>query len=236
MEATQIFTFQNDRGIDPTDLEKLKAFLMHRVYVHSANHSAEEAITDIEHLFAAIDELTERIDLREDRVLSYHSIAFLREGHPALENIRAEVMKEESDKAKVKWIKSFCHDLRGSFRHVEEIERRAKRDCLFADVLILDAPNSWPLLLKLFRFHKGEIGCSTMQRILQLMEITLFKKEYSLSGYRTNSFPGVAKAYQGKADALRQILEGCLKRASRITDHSTSGSKTCWMGITTTSS
>ena len=34
-EATQIFEFQNDRGKRLTELERLKSFLMHQIYLHS---------------------------------------------------------------------------------------------------------------------------------------------------------------------------------------------------------
>ena len=210
VQATQIFTFQNDRGIKPTDLEILKAFLMHKVYLHSANLTEEGPIRDIEQHFSMIYNLTECINLSEDQVLGHHSTAFLQGSKPPLENVRAELKMVETNDAKVKWIKEFCHDLLESFRHTNEIERQAERDSAFADVLILDAPNSWPLLLKLFRFHKSEIGGATIQRVLRLMEITLFKLRYSTGDYRTHDFPSLAKDYDGKnADALKNRLEWC---------------------------
>lgn len=207
VQATQIFAFQNDRGVDLTELEKLKAFLMHKVYLHSAHRGEAAAVRDIEQHFADIYKLTERIKLGEDQVLRHHNVAFLRGWkNTALENIRAE-LKDEPEAARVKWIKGFCHDLRESFQHVAEIERQAERECAIADPLILDAPNSWPLLLKLFRFHRGEITSEPIQRILRLMEITLFKKAYSAGDYRSHGFHGAAKSYQGNIEALLAQLE-----------------------------
>jgi len=209
VQATQIFAFQNDRGIKPTNLEKLKAFLMHKVYLHSTNPREEDvAIRDIEYHFAEIYKLTEHINLKEDQVLGHHNTAFLRGWEPALGNVQAELKGVDTDAAKVKWIKEFCHDLQESFRHTKEIEDLAERDNVFADVLILDESNSWPLLLKLFRFHKSDIGGETIRRILLLMEITLFKMSYTTGDYRTNDFPSLAKSYDGKdANALKNALE-----------------------------
>lgn len=206
VQATQIFGFQNDRGIDLTNLEKVKAFLMQTVYLHSDPGLEEMTIRDIELHFEKIYNLTEQIKLGEDQVLNHHSTAFLQGWNSATENIRAEI-KVEPDALKVKWIKGFCHDLRESFQIVAEVEREAERDCALGDPLILDAPSSWPLLLKLFRFHRAEIGHPTIQRILRLMEITLFKKVYSSGGYRSHDFPSAAKRYRGDKDVLRGELE-----------------------------
>jgi hypothetical protein len=206
VQATQIFGFQNDRGIDLTNLEKVKAFLMQTVYLHCDSGREEETIRDIELHFADIYKLTERIKLGEDQVLNHHSTAFLQGWNSTTENIRVE-LKAEPDALKVKWIKGFCHDLRESYQNVAEIEREAERECGFADALILDAANSWPLIIKLFRFHRTEIAHPTIQRILRLTEITLFKKEYSSGGYRSHDFPGAAKRYRGDKDALRGELE-----------------------------
>ena len=142
VQATQIFAFQNDRGKDLTDLEKLKAFLMHMVYLHSASRGEEDAISEIEHHFSAIYELTEKLKtLKEDQVLNHHSTAFLRGWEPAFNNIKDE-LKAEPEPVRVKWIKDFCHNLHESFLNVAEIEREAERNCAFADVLILDGQNS----------------------------------------------------------------------------------------------
>ena len=131
VQATQIFGFQNDRGIDLTNLEKVKALLMQMVYLHSDPRREEETISDIELHFAEIYKLTERIKLGEDQVLNHHSTAFLQGWKSATENIRLE-LKAVPDAVKVQWTKGFRHDLRESFQHISEIEREAERECAFA--------------------------------------------------------------------------------------------------------
>ena len=39
LTATQIFAFQNDRGLGLTTLEKLKAFLMHQIYRNTTTNA-----------------------------------------------------------------------------------------------------------------------------------------------------------------------------------------------------
>jgi len=205
VQATQIFAFQNDRGIDPTNLEKLKALLMHKVYTFSTSGCEEDEIADINHHFAKIYELNERTDLGEDTVLNHHCTAFLPAWDTALV-VTQKAIKDQAEDKKVCWIKNFCRSLHDSFQFVLEIETAARRDPLFADPLILDAENSWPLMLKLYH-DRTNIGNEHLHRMLRLMEIILFKKAYSNGGFRTNKFPEAAKAYQGDAEAILRQLE-----------------------------
>jgi len=49
LEATQVFEYQNSRGIKATEFELVKAFLMHQVYLKSENaNSADNNITEIQ--------------------------------------------------------------------------------------------------------------------------------------------------------------------------------------------
>ena len=208
VQATQIFAFQNDRGIDLTNLEKLKAFLMHKVYLHSANQAEKEAVGEIEQHFSDIYKFTEKLrHLTEDQVLAHHCTAYLKgSDEGAFGNIKS-TFKAQAKVAAVRWIKEFCRTLRETYLHATEIEKAAEHDCDFADVLILDPEHSWPVLLKLYRFHKGEIRQPEYRRVLRLMELTLFKKEYTTGEYRSHSFPWLARTYQGNVAEITTVLE-----------------------------
>ena len=87
-EATQIFELQNDRGKRLSDLEALKSFLMHKIYLH-ANENTEDVLNIVRQDFAAIYRASEQIESLlgspdEDQILAYHCIAF--EHHLTLEN------------------------------------------------------------------------------------------------------------------------------------------------------
>ena len=69
--ATQIFAFQNDRGITPTKLELLKAYMMHSVYLHATSGADVKTIGEIQSDFAEIHRIHEGITLlEEDQVLA----------------------------------------------------------------------------------------------------------------------------------------------------------------------
>jgi hypothetical protein len=203
-QATQIFAFQNDRGKDLTKLEKLKAFLMHQVYIHSPERLEAEAIEDVDGKFADIYRLTEEIEsLDEDGVLAHHLTAFFGQSENAVEQVRRKLRQHLTGALKAEWIREFCAELRNSFRHVKMVERLqeggAPHEQLIGDVLHLHPWASWPLLVKLMHYHHHEIP--KLEELIRLMEIILFKLEF-MSGKSANDLPKFATEYDGKLDSL----------------------------------
>lgn len=87
LTATQIFAFQNDRGLGLTTLEKLKAFLMHQIYRNNTTNVISN-IHSIEAKFASIYNYIEKLETKEDTVLGYHCSAFLSSYDSPLDAIR----------------------------------------------------------------------------------------------------------------------------------------------------
>ena len=208
-QATQIFAFQNDRGKDLTNLEKLKAFLMHVVYVNSPVKIEREAIADVERSFANIYRLAEEVaTLKEDQVLAHHLAAFVGWTDYPVELLKKHLLSKGTGPQQVEWIRtSFCATLEESFRNVTELERLMKgsapHERLIGDMLHLQAPAVWPLLLKLMHFHSNTLP-STLE-ILRLTEITLFKLQF-MKGKSTNRLPNIANGYAGDLAALQVEL------------------------------
>jgi len=203
-QATQIFAFQNDRGKDLTKLEKLKAFLMHQVYVHSPYRLVSESIEDVDMRFADIYKMTESIEsLDEDQVLGHHLTAFLAQTDNVVELMRRRLKQQATGKLKMEWIRGFCADLRNSFQNVKLIEEfqygGAPHEQLVGDVLHLHAWAAWPLLLKLMHHHHHDLP--KLEELLRLMEITLFKLQF-MSGKSANSLPNFATEYDGNLENL----------------------------------
>lgn len=199
VQATQIFAFQNDRGKDLTTLEKLKAFLMHKLYSVSENDNPESQIRNIETVFSDIYKQSERISFNEDQVLGYHNTAFLSGWNSPLKNVKEELNKVSENLLKEKWIKDFVNDLKETFISIELIEKQSEQNCSVSDVLILDTQNSMPLLVKFYHYHKNEMDM--IEKLSKITERILFKLEYKIADYRTNSLHSIAKHYHG--DSLR---------------------------------
>ena len=204
LTATQIFAFQNDRGLGLTTLEKLKAFLMHQIYRNNANNAISN-IHSIEAQFASIYNYIERLETNEDTVLGYHCSAFLSSYESPLDAIK-ESLHRAKDKSQ--WINSFTSELCRTFSLMCEIETTWHLfNSPISDVCILDKSNSMPLVLKLCHFNSNGIEVRNIPAIdnaLKLVEKILFKMTYTLGGYRTNNLISIAKRY--KADEYENLI------------------------------
>jgi len=205
VQATQIFAFQNDRGKDLTTLEKLKAFLIHKLYAVSENDNQESQIKNNETVFSDIYKQSERINFNEDQVLGFHNTAFLSGWESPLKNVKDEINKISDNTLREKWIKDFVNNLKETFVSVEAIEKQSEQNCSVADVLILDTQNSMPLLVKLYHFHKSDQ--MLIENISKIVERILFKLEYKIADYRTNSLHQIAKHLSGNTTKLENDLK-----------------------------
>lgn len=201
-EATQLFTFQNDRGKDLTELEKLKSFLMFNIYLDCtiSGKNPNSDITYIEKEFETIYQSLEQIKIAdEDQILNYHTIAFVSNNDTSLERVKKALKKKDN---KSNWIKDFSVALKKSFSSVVTIQSSKNKESLLGDVLYLDQYNAFPLILKLFHFHKIE----DFRKSLRLIEIILFKMEYTIGNYRTNLLHKTALDYNGNIQELEVSL------------------------------
>ncbi|MCL2042789.1 MAG: DUF262 domain-containing HNH endonuclease family protein [Treponema sp.] len=207
IQATQIFAFQNDRGKDLTTLEKLKAFLMHKVY--AVSDDPVSVIKEMEMEFCDIYRQSERISFDEDRVLGFHNVAFLPGSGNALDNVKSAIKVITENEKKEEWIKRFVYTLKETFHTIEKIEKIAEQNNSITDSLLLDTQNSIPLLIKLFHFHKQDE--KTIFEVMKIVENILFRLIYRSADYRTNSLPTIAKNYNGDIVKLKESLQIILK-------------------------
>ena len=210
IQATQIFAFQNDRGKDLTSLEKLKAYLMHKVYAvsDSEGENPEKCIRNIELEFSDIYKQSEKISYEEDRVLGFHITAYLPSGENALNCVKSAISKVDNNE-KEKWINDFVRNLKETFYTIEIIEKKEETNNIIADALLLDAQNTIPLLIKLYHFHKNDENA--IIQIMELVENILFKLYYKSADYRTNNLPNIARHYEGNYEELKNKLLYCSK-------------------------
>jgi hypothetical protein len=221
VQATQIFSFQNDRGKGLTDLEKLKAFLAYQVYLNSEEDLEPEAIEHVERRFAEIYEKTEEIEwLNEDQILAHHCTAYLQFWGTGVEAVKKEIGAIQGRIGKVDRVKSFSSALRDSFSHVKALEALATKHECIADPIILDGPNAWPMLIKLYKHFGDGLLSDRFSRLLQLIEISIFKFKF-LHGSCKNLLPDWAKAFNG------QGLEDLEAKLTFAAKHSFMGGQDC---------
>ena len=207
LQATQIFAFQNDRGKQLSTLEKLKAYLMHKLYAVSDSKIAEQQIRIIENHFSDIYRTSEKITMcDEDEVLKFHTVAYISTWENPLESIKKKIDETEGNENKEKWILSFVANLKESFAQIEEIEHKElDGNSSIADILILDKNDAVPFLLKLYHFHKDD--AALRYRLSAKLEKIFFKLVYTTEDHRTNRIPDVVLHYAGNASALESKLD-----------------------------
>lgn len=219
LTATQIFAFQNDRGLGLTTLEKLKAFLMHQIYRNNTTNAISN-IHSIEAKFASIYTYVERLETKEDTVLGYHCSAFLSSYDSPLEAIKESLLCTHD---KTKWINDFTSELCRTYSLMCEIENTWHLfNSLISDVCILDKADSMPLVLKLCHYNSNGTNIKNNPAIdnaLKLVEKILFKMTYTLGDYRTNNLISIAKNY--KPDEYENLL-------SELTDKCIHGFQQYW--------
>lgn len=203
VRATQIFAFQNDRGIDLTVLEKLKAFLMYRAYLDDSSAEVTHTIEHVERVFAHIYARIEEIGLGEDTVLRYHNIAFGNRHLDAFEYVKRK-LNDTPSADRAAWIRDFCDSLNESFDTVRDVEKLASGHSYATGLLIMQQESNWPLLLKIQRRHGADQVLR--EELFRLMEIVSFKMEFTTGTYRTNDFHRLANEYRGDSGQLRADL------------------------------
>jgi hypothetical protein len=215
VQATQIFAFQNDRGKDLTTIEKLKAYLMHTIYAASEYGEPENIITNMESVFSDIYKQSERnekliVRFDEDRVLGFHSTAYLSCSGNPLDNVKSKIKNINDNNKKEKWIEDFVHTLKETFFLIEKIVKKYNTDNTIADILILDTQNTMPLLVKLYHYHPNDENA--IINVAKIVENILFKLTYKTADYRTNLLPHIANNYQGDITRLENEVKEYSKK------------------------
>lgn len=192
-DATLIFELQNDRGKRLTELEALKSYLMHLVYLHSKN--PDDNLREIQTQFAKIYRIVETLGdtLRapaEDAILSYHCVAYLRwtanEWRTPKDLIKQTVRGLDKEVNVTAWVLQLASDLRETFVTVQNV--LAKRDEYpeLAELMLLDRMASfWPVVIKTHRADKTPER-EHFRLTCRLMEVYAMRG-YGLSNLRADA-------------------------------------------------
>ena len=207
-DATQIFELQNDRGKPLTNLEALKSYLMHCIYLHSAVRADDRLATVQTHfatIYRSVEALAEsKRTPDENQILSNHCAAFLSwsgSGYYDPKNLVKTTIKEMDGAEVVTWIENFVSSLVKSFRTIEDLF--SKRDQLpeFSQLLLLGRMQPfWPMILKTWRLDSTP-GKKDFLKTCRLLEVFTFRG-YAVANLRSDT--GLPTFYA----AARDLKEG----------------------------
>jgi hypothetical protein len=128
-DATQIFELQNDRGKPLTNLEALKSFLMHCVYLHSSAHADDQLAalqTQFSKIFRTVESLAElKRTPGEDQLLTNHCTAYLAWSEKEFTNpkqlVKDTIQKMSDSSTVLPWIEKFVGSLVESYRAIHDM-------------------------------------------------------------------------------------------------------------------
>ena len=189
-EAIQMFIFQNNRGKELSRFEVITAYLMHQIYIQSAdNNRANNDIAEIQSVISKTYRYIEAVEgyFTENELLDNYCNLFFNIGGN-IEAIKEKLNKEEN---KTQWIKLF-------FENFIEVTHSAKS--IVSNINQSDITNlffvgneaNWKIVL-LSIFYKGDVTGGTFKKILKLLKVLCFKLK--LGDYRTDYLPHYSKQY-----------------------------------------
>lgn len=213
-DATLIFELQNDRGKKLTELEALKSYLMHLVYLHSKN--PDDNLREIQTQFAKIYRIVEALGAilkapQEDAILSYHCVSNLwwtaDEWRTPKDLIKKTVRSLAAATNVTEWVLKFVSELLETFATVQQV--LAKRDEYqeLAELMLLDRMASfWPMVIKTHRLDDAS-DKRQFRLSCRLMEVYAMRG-YGISNLRSDA--GVTSLYVRARDLKKEGFTGLL--------------------------
>jgi Protein of unknown function DUF262/Protein of unknown function (DUF1524) len=185
-EATLIFETTNDRGKPLTNLEKIKSFLMYKIYV--ASSEPEKYLKSIQQRFGDIyrdyEDILVHLTINDDFILRNHYLAFesksklkqTNDDSNHIELVRAKINaltgNPERFPVATTFIDEYSRGLRETCALIKKLSRMIRGDLLNIFHLTRTA-NFYPLLIACLKYESG--SNTDIWRVIKLLEIISFR-------------------------------------------------------------
>lgn len=202
-DATLIFELQNDRGKRLTDLEALKSYLMHLIYLHAKNPNDSLAIVQnhFSNIYRYIErQLENKLIPNEDSILSYHAVSYLNwqadEWRHPKDLIKKIIQGMEPDSIQ-DWVLEFVSNLEETYKVFIKLFDSLDTYTEFTHLLMVKKMAVfWPLVIKAFALDQTE-NKKQFCVVMRLMEVFAVRG-YALSGIRSDA--GLSTLYASARD------------------------------------
>ncbi|WP_180092357.1 MULTISPECIES: DUF262 domain-containing protein [unclassified Acinetobacter] len=214
-DATLIFELQNDRGKRLTDLEALKSYLMHLIYLHAKNPNDSLAIvqTHFSNIYRCIErQLENKLIPNEDSILSYHAVSYLSwqadEWRHPKDLIKKIIQGMEPDLIQ-NWVLEFVSNLEETYKVFTKLFDSLDTYTEFTHLLMVKKMAVfWPLVIKTFALDQTE-NKKQFCLVMRLMEVFAVRG-YALSGIRSDAglstLYASARDFQGNYKDLQDLI------------------------------
>jgi len=170
-EATSIFEFQNDRGKNLTNLDKLKSFFMHQIYVCDGDEQ------DIKYIYREFEDIYKMINnfqsINEDNILTYHIQAHTNLGfdYRNITQLKNNIKNIKNFEERLGYIKKFSRELKESFIAIQNFLNDDKEyACYLKDLSRFKFAFAYPFIIKAYKYFSGK----TLEYFLKYLERVVF--------------------------------------------------------------
>ncbi|HGF8499294.1 DUF262 domain-containing protein [Acinetobacter pittii] len=214
-DATLIFELQNDRGKRLTDLEALKSYLMHLIYLHAKNPNDSLSIvqTHFSNIYRFIErQLENKLIPSEDSILSYHAVSYLSwqadEWRHPKDLIKKIIQRIEPDSIQ-NWVLEFVSNLEETYKVFTKLFDSLDIYTEFTHLLMVKKMAVfWPIVIKTFVLDQTA-NKKQFCLVMRLMEVFAVRG-YALSGIRSDAglstLYASARDFKGNYKELQDLL------------------------------
>lgn len=214
-DATLIFELQNDRGKRLTDLEALKSYLMHLIYLHAKNPNDSLSVVQshFSNIYRHIEKhLENKLIPNEDSILTYHAASYLTwqqdEWRQPKELIK-KIIQRMNPELIQDWILVFVSNLEETYKVFTKLFENLDRYTEFTHLLMVKKMAVfWPLVIKSYQLDKTS-NKEHFGLVMRLMEVYAIRG-YALSSIRSDAGLSVlytnARDFKGDFKRLKNLL------------------------------
>ena len=184
-EASSIFELQNDRGKALTNLDKIKAFFMHQIFV--CNGSEE----DIKYIYREFQDIYKIINSPnfpdEDDIFLYHIQAHTELGYNYREISQLKnLVKNKEIGQRINFIKEFSKELNQSFKAIQSfLNDNQEISCYLKDLERFRFAFAYPFIIKAYKFFKEDKD--KLKKFLEYLEKVIFVHNITFTRADINS-------------------------------------------------
>jgi len=200
-EASQVFEYQNNRGVHASDFEIIKAYLIHQIYVKSKDSETDinEIQENISTIYRNLEAISEHFG--EDDILWcwFCLYEFPQDIEYNIEGIKWCLSSENEDKRVTdicKWIKDFFITFEGITNAARTLVSKSKMSSKIANLFLIGTKPYWPVVMLAVIMKEAKFDNTQVNKLAKLLEILWFKYEYC--NRRIDSLPGWAYSYFNK--------------------------------------
>jgi len=181
-DAAIMFELLNNRGIDPTEMERVKAYLMYQIYTNDEKSFVNDRIEKISSLFGEIYLFLNDIKkTNEDALLWYHCNAYY--GYCYIDDnyetivdfLKEQINKITEKQKKIEFIFIFVEELRRTFSNIHEMEKSKNIGYLKRLFLLRRPDNLYPVIINGYRYIRQDDKIAYLERLFHLLELLAFR-------------------------------------------------------------